>query len=223
MLDVLREQRQKHKKLRMVFTGSIGLHHVFSDIQQADYAISAVNDMRLVEVPPLDREDAAELANRLLRGERLEHTEGASEKIADSVESVPYYIHHIVSSLADRGKRVTDASIEEAVTRALDDANDPWHLRHFKVRLRPYYGDRENLARAILTILAEEPLDLERLTDRLRATFQPKTDREKDTLDSGLGSFLELLERDHYLKRNEARAFAFRFDLIRRWWQLGRG
>jgi len=34
---------------------------------------------------------------------------------------------------------------------------------------------------------------------------------------------LSLLERDHYLKRNEDGCFRFRFPLIRRWWKINRG
>jgi hypothetical protein len=34
---------------------------------------------------------------------------------------------------------------------------------------------------------------------------------------------LSLLERDHYLKRDEDGRFRFQFPLIRRWWKINRG
>jgi hypothetical protein len=34
---------------------------------------------------------------------------------------------------------------------------------------------------------------------------------------------LSLMERDHYLKRNEDGRYCFRFPLIRRWWIINRG
>lgn len=36
-------------------------------------------------------------------------------------------------------------------------------------------------------------------------------------------SLLSLMERDHYLKREEDGFYQFRFPLIRRWWKLNRG
>ncbi len=52
VLDTLRSLRQTHSDFRMVFTGSIGLHHVLSTLNDADLATAPVNDMRPIEVPP---------------------------------------------------------------------------------------------------------------------------------------------------------------------------
>ena len=50
VLDTLRSLRQMSgnqspSKLRMVFTGSIGLHHVISSLKQAGYANAPTNDL----------------------------------------------------------------------------------------------------------------------------------------------------------------------------------
>ena len=45
VLDLLRALRQTHAGLRMVITGSIGLHHVLSSLKDKNYANSPTNDM----------------------------------------------------------------------------------------------------------------------------------------------------------------------------------
>jgi hypothetical protein len=67
VLDVLRALRQGCTEFRMVLTGSIGLHHVLAGLREADYKNEPLNDMYQVEVLPLARDDAEELARRLVQ------------------------------------------------------------------------------------------------------------------------------------------------------------
>lgn len=53
ILDLLRSLRQEHPGLRMVFTGSIGLHSVITSLRKLGYANAPTNDMHTVDVPPL--------------------------------------------------------------------------------------------------------------------------------------------------------------------------
>lgn len=56
ILDVLRALRQQpNSRLRMVLTGSIGLHHVVSMLRQKGDPNSPINDMRRIEVGIEDR------------------------------------------------------------------------------------------------------------------------------------------------------------------------
>src|SRR5262249_12770071 len=71
MLDVLRSLRQMHSDLRMVFTGSVGLHNVITSLKRAGYANDPTNDMDTIDVPPLSPAAAQELVGRLLEGEGL--------------------------------------------------------------------------------------------------------------------------------------------------------
>ncbi len=229
LLDVLRGQRQRHGNLRMVYTGSIGLHHIVSGLHAEGYASSPVNDLRTVEVPPLDPPDATALAKALLQGEELatDRCDEVAEVIARLVDGVPFYIHHVVASLADRGQAVTVELAEAVVARALTDAQDPLKLEYFRSRLRQYYGDRAGLVRAILDQLAEsDPLDLGELHDRLKVGFHPDNEVSRRIVDGDrekLRTLVKLMQRDHYLRREESGAYAFRVDVIRRWWRLELG
>ena len=227
LLDVLRAQRQNFKNLRMVFTGSIGLHHVITGMHEGGYAASAVNDMRQVEVPPLEIANAAALALELFKGEgfEVERAEESASLIAELVEGVPYYVHHVVASLADQHRKVTVEMVKNTVLNAIIDANDPWNLDHYRDRLADYYGERAGLVTVILDVLTEAPLSLRGLHERLRVSV-PANDKSaqailKEDLEK-LRALIRLMQRDHYLQRTEAGKLDFRFALIRRWWMKAR-
>lgn len=227
LLDTLRGLRQTHATLRLVYTGSIGLHHVVAGLLDEGYVHSPLNDMRTVEIPPLDAPEAARLAGELLCGEGLAAAAGTAERIAERVESVPYYIHHVVATLADRGRAVTPEAVDAVVAQALTEPQDPWNLEHYRSRLGEYYGERAGLARALLDVFAEtQLLDLNALHERLRADFRPDNDRTRRIVEGdreGLRALIKTMQRDHYVTQDEAGAYRMRFALIRRWWRLDLG
>ena len=71
VLDHLRWLRQTHSGLRMVITGSIGLHHVITSLKDKKYGNAPLNDTASIDVPPLAPGDAAKLAALLVEGEGL--------------------------------------------------------------------------------------------------------------------------------------------------------
>jgi hypothetical protein len=220
VLDTLRALRQTHPALRMIITGSIGLHHVLTSLKDKNYANSPVNDMARVEVTPLETEDAAELAALLIEGESLVSSDRAqaAAAIASEADHFPFYIHHIVRTLKIGGRRAEPPDIMQAVTSQLIDSNDPWELQHYRERIPVYYGNDAKVVIAILDELAvaRQKATVNDLLALLKATVV-FDDRER------LVRLLTLMERDHYLRRDEDGAFSFRFPLIRRWWKINRG
>lgn len=229
LLDLLRSMRQTHSQLRMIYTGSIGLHHVVTSLHDEGYTHAPTNDMLAIEVPPLELQDAITLTLALLKGEGLssEHDQDSAELIAKLVEGVPYYIHHVVARLADANQSPTSTSIEEVVTQGLIDPSDPWNLEHYRVRLSEYYGDRAGLARGILNIFAEnKPMDLDDLREQLKIGFQPNNEASRRIVEGDrepLRRLIKLMQRDHYLTQDTKGRYGFRFNLIRRWWRLDLG
>ena len=232
VLDLLRSLRQTHADLRMVFSGSIGLHHVKTTLREAGHINAAVNDMLTVEVPPLDAEDAQQLCKQLLRGEGLpcEDIDTVAEIIASSVDNIPFYIHHVVSTLRYSGYLVTEQLARKVVSQALVDPVDTWHLEHYQSRLAEYYG-KDNLV-VVLSLLdeiarTEGAITKRELRSRLSSTHspteQPAFHRVLFEKPDELDRFLRLFERDHYVRRDASTgAYKFRFGLIRRWWRLNR-
>jgi hypothetical protein len=211
-LHLLRRLREQHPGLRMLCLGSVGFHHVVRAS-----ASGVLNDTDRDRLLPLSKEMAAYLARCLFIGSGLnvEEPEAVAAEIAQHTEGIPYYVHRVVEA-AERGGVVplTPGDAAHLVTAALPAPDDPWDLRHYRDRLRTYFGHEAQLAGAALDVIAQAggALDLDGVADRLNVNprFAP-IDREQ------LRDLLERLEDDHYLIRQGAtRRFAF--DLVRRAW-----
>ncbi|UJB69951.1 ATP-binding protein [Acaryochloris sp. 'Moss Beach'] len=169
ILDVLRSLRQTHSNLRMVFTGSIGLHNVLTTLKRAGYANDPTNDMKIVDVPPLEKADAEDLAQQLIVGEGLTvEQESTAQEIAKAADNLPFFIHHLVDHLVfEEGESVDIPSI---VKQYMLDPQDPWHLRYYRERIDTYYLNEDKaLALALLDALAlaSEPLSFDEIYNRV--------------------------------------------------------
>ncbi|MFB2837493.1 AAA family ATPase [Floridanema evergladense] len=219
VLDTLRSLRQTHSELRMVYTGSIGLHNVLTALKRAGYINRPTNDMKTVDVPPLSADDADELARRLLEGEGIQTEEPqlTSQAIANSVDGIPYFIHHIVDHLVAEDLEANPAIVDEIVNSYLIDPQDPWDLRYYRERINNYYTDEEKqLVLTLLDILAvtDQPLPFDELFNRLESQLV-NADREKTR------DVLTLIQQDHYIYL-QPNGYYFRFSVIQRWWKKQR-
>jgi hypothetical protein len=221
LLDMLRSFRQMHPGLRMVFTGSIGIHNVITALKRRGYANDPTNDMHTEDVPPLSSEDAQRLARLLLKGEKIKTVDvnGTARAIADAVDGIPYYIHHVVSQMRDRDIVESDATVREIVNTCLTDPLDRWHMSHYQNRISTYYTSEERpFALGILDAMAvsDEPLMFDEVFNRFKSRVV--------TEDSEMARhILMLLQRDHYVIQQTDGKYSFRFPLIQRWWRLHRG
>ena len=219
VLDVLRALRQDNNELRMVITGSIGLHHVLGTLKKAGYANSPTNDMFEIDVGPLTHAHAVELASKLISGEHLDCPDptGTADAIAREADGFPFYIHHIVKALRLAGDPVGPKTVVEMVNAQISDDRDPWELQHYEQRIGTYYGNDAAVVTRILDDLALRtgPVAIDELLAALKNVSQ-FDDREK------LLSLMRLLVQDHYLSRDSTGTYEFRFPLIKRWWKLHR-
>ena len=220
VLDTLRALRQTHPKVRMVYTGSIGLHNVITSLKRAGYANDPINDMDVKDLPPLLPKDAQELVRCLLEGERIqtEDLQATVQAIANLVDNVPYYIHQVVARLAEADYLVNEALIGEIVEDYLTDYQDAWHMIHYRERMNKYYTDEERpFALNLLDILsvADQPLAFNDIFNKLKSHLATE-DKEM------VREVLVLLQRDHYVVRERDGKYRFNLPLIQRWWQLHR-
>ena len=95
IMDTLRALRKEQKGLRMVFTGSIGLHHVLKTLTNETYASESVNDMDKIALLPLSKESAQEMVKFHLNKECPSHHTGSEiliKSIAQQCDGIPFYI-----------------------------------------------------------------------------------------------------------------------------------
>lgn len=216
VLDVLRSLGQDHDRIRLLLTGSIGLHHILSELKQHGYNNSPLNRMELVQPGPLAEVDAITLADDLLQGDGIKCDERAecARVIAEAVGCVSFYVHKLISRLP-RNSAVTPQSIQAVLHREITSDNNDWDLQHYRERLTPYYGKDEPIALEVLDSLAvTDTMPFQAIRREVAARL--KVDDER------LRSLLGLLCRDHYLVRTEDNHYRFYLGLIRRWWRLSR-
>jgi hypothetical protein len=221
VLDLLRALRHKYPALRVIYTGSIGLHHVIGRLKRAGYANDPTNDMLQLEVPPLAEQDAVDLARALLAGAeiRTEHPFAMARVIALAVDCFPYYIHYLVQEMQWEEGKATSATVEKIVNRLLTHDQDPLHFHHYEERIDTYYSEADRpLVLAILDAFAGAagPLTLAEAFNLVKARVVTE---EKDSI----RRLLDQLRRDHYLHQLEDGRYQFRFNIVKRWWQLHRG
>jgi hypothetical protein len=218
VLDLLRALRESHGSVRMVFSGSLGLHHVVDGLRSHGGMWAPTHDMLMVDLPPLLENDASYLAGELLRNESVDcdDIDKVGIAIALEVDSAPYYVHHTVHQLltrqrAGRCARVDTKLVHQVVSEALRNPLDPWQLQHYIDRIESYYGDDANVVKAVLDVVAASPtpLTLEAIYSRLGAHVEaPPLEQFRDVL--------ILLCKDHYLAGGPE--YAFSLNLIRRAW-----
>jgi hypothetical protein len=206
----------------MVFTGSVGLHQVLKNLRKSGYANDPTNDMRTVEVLPLNPTDGTTLARLLVEGESLSCLGSNLEcagVIARAAGHFPFYIHSLVARLASAGGRVGEEAIERSLKSLLTDPNDPAHFRYYRERIQTYYSPAEEaIALAALDSLCDvtEPLKFDELLNLIRHQItNAGSEQARDVMN--------LLGRDHYVKRSDDGRWEFRYEIVRRWWQIERG
>jgi hypothetical protein len=221
VLDTLRSIRQTYPNVRMVFTGSIGLHHIIASLKKAGYTSEPTNDMYPLDVPPLSEADATDLALSLLEGENIStpNSQETALAIAQAVNCIPFYINHLILKLKLQKGNVEPTIITEVINDSLLDPLNPWKMDHYQDRINNYYhNEQRSYAFNLLDILSKskESLLFDELLNRLRL--------ESATQDKEIARVvLRLLERDYYLVRQRDLKYCFRYPLIKSYWNILRG
>jgi len=222
MLDALRSLRQRHNRLRMVFTGSIGLHLVVKALRLDNYANAPTNDMRIVEVCPLDEADGISLAAQLIEGEGIElpASPALARAVSEAAGQIPYYIHSLIAQMSGSKVLVTGTTVQEHLNSLICNPNDPAHFRYYRERLDVYYASAEReIALAALDALAraDQPQAFDALLNLIRHSLPESTSES-------VRNTLTLLAKDHYISRPAAaQGYSFRYPIVRQWWKFERG
>lgn len=218
ILDTLRSLRQTYPQVRMVFTGSIGLHHVVKKLRQAGYSNDPTNDIYTIDVPPLSSSDANELTIRLIKGAKIKtnNIEIIAQDIAESVSCIPFYIHHLISELKYIDNVIDKTTVEKTINELLKRPSNPLKMEHSLERINDYYTDEQKkYALEILNILAvEEDLSFNELWNRI--ALNPNISDEEMAR-----SVLRLLLKDNYLIQND-KVFKFSRDVFKKYWKFVR-
>lgn len=230
ILDTLRALRQTHENLRMVYTGSIGIHHVLQVLKQQTSS-EPINDLLTIELVPIAELDAIDMAKSLFATEGLqsEELDRVVKSLIQQCDYIPFYIEKVIFKIACEMIAVTIELIDRVIEETIVSADDTLQMEHFKSRLNDYYRGvviadeltkiaHADIAKELLNSLAiaSAPLSIDDCFQHIKS-FYPLEDR------TTIVELLNSLAKDFYIFRDTKGGYVFKYTLIQRWWLMSEG
>lgn len=225
ILNLLHTLRSEYPRVRMILTGSVGLHHILNKLRQNGFNNPVNNDMDVLSVTPLAEIDAVDLARSLLESRSIQCQDIATiaNAIALKVDNIPYYIDGVIKRFRyhPQDLPIDTDTIDREIQLLLVDADNTLHLAHYLDRIANYYGAVDSeLVRSILDIVADEEQSIS--TKDIIKIVQNSS--QTPISEQMIRNLLKLLEQDHYLAKDSIDLkYKFCYSLIRRYWQCQRG
>ena len=205
----LRNARQKYRKLRWLYTGSIGLDAV----SRREDMEGALLDLEIFSLKPFSRETAAGYLQVLATDAGFVLAEDAIECLLDGLGWLsPYYLEKLADQSFARNKqgKVDITAAEQALEAML------------ALESRPYWAAwREHLTK---NFIDPERTKLFQVLDLIASNGPEPVSRDSlmailGDAPADLARWLDTLEADGYLAADaERQGFWFRMELLRRWW-----
>jgi len=228
IMDTLRALMGEIDNLRFVYTGSIGLHHVISEIA-GDLASQPTNDMDTIPLDPLTEKYAREMTESYLEKELVEYTDSAIiNVICNECDCVPFYMEKVIKKLSLLDEVTVDITKKE-IAKIIIDANNELEMEHFRERLSKYYTGivkdtngneikKSSIAKELLNFMAisDESKSIDECHGYLKSVYS----LENRDLTIKL---LDFLAKDYYIQKDLDNKYSFCFTLIRRWWIMAEG
>lgn len=208
-LRYLRQREGIVDKLRVVFTGSVGLAGLASGVG----ASAELNDLVTHELRGLAEPDGMGLFESEVNARGVDCTDGASREAHRVAGGSPHWIKQIAAKIPSRRETPVD---EAAIAAAIEDLLSP-RMRHLfedegNAHLHRRHGARAPMLKAMLSAASASDAGVPRstlITAGLRAGLENRGDAER--------ALMQLAD-EFYLNLTEDR-FAFQNPLFRRWWE----
>ena len=206
ILQTLRALRQRTTRVRWIVTGSVGFHHV---LRKTNMTQGVLNDLESLPLGPLPRDEADELARRLLLGVGQEPLDDVVNELIAVSGGIPFLLHKLVGALAQRCYTAFSPSdVRECFENFIDDPDEFRWFEHYLTRVTPHYGEHAQVADQIL-----------------RQTLSQTNEwTPVDSLTQGeeFSDVLEDLIKDHYLERR-GRSVRWRYPALQYIWARKKG
>lgn len=204
-LHTNRGLRQKAKPgIRFIYTGSIGLPNIARKLN----ATSAINDLSIVEIPPLTREEGRDMSGQIFATHGVNVPATCIDYMLDKIEwLMPFFIQLVIQMIIDEvesesGRTVSTALIDKVLIKAANHRNNIYFENYYSRLDKTLPADESLTAREILSEIARKG------SQEARAFQQDNAP-----------SVLEILEFDGYIHLDEAKIYRFNSPILRMWWE----
>ncbi len=203
-LHTNRSIRQRAKSgIQFIYTGSIGLPNIARKLN----ATATINDLNIVEVPPLSEKEALKFTMQLLRNYNVPFVNGSLKHMLDRLSwLIPFFIQLVVQMLIDEyestGRAVTKELVDEVLEKASNHRNNIYFENYYSRLDKSLTPAESSLAKEILLKIATE--------DRVAPdAFNGMEDASR---------ILEILEFDGYINSHQD-VFVFNSPILQLWWK----
>jgi uncharacterized protein len=211
-LRLNREQRQQaNANIRFVYTGSIGLPAVVKKLTST----SVINDLNVIDIPPLSPEEATELIVRLFDSYKVVYKPEIIDYLLNSIKwLIPFHIQLAVQELIDvyetNNIPLGIGDVDKAFAQLLNVRNDIY-FEHYYLRLKDAFPEKQcHFALQFLDKLSE--------VDTLKIEDVNAIAHKLDVIND-VETVLEALAYDGYIHfDNFAKAYRFNSYLLQKWW-----
>jgi DNA-binding MarR family transcriptional regulator len=211
-LQVCRTHRQNpNSKIQFVLTGSIGLPVIVRSMGKMDL----INDLNVIEVPPLDESEALLMATVLLNTYRVKYNKAAISHLLKRIHwLIPFHIQLAVQEIIDlyelKKKEISNIEVDEAFERVAHYRNDTYFDSfHSRISER-FQGNEYKFVIQLLNYLSNHD-DIS--TQNLQEL----------TLEFGIGmnlnAILDSLVYDGYINNHiSPNYYRFNSSILKLWW-----
>lgn len=206
----LRQDPAMQGRLQFVYAGSIGLENIVGRINH----VNLIADLAPIAVPPLTRQEAEALRDKIFDGSGITLEKVAFEHLLAVIEWwIPYYFQIILDEaykiIAEQGSAViTKDVIDGAVRNALKQRI---YFKHWFTRLRmAYKGNEFSFIKEVLNTISEKK------TVPSSVIFDCAV---KHGCEEACTDLMNALKYDGYINNSDnAKEYRFNSSLLREWW-----
>ena len=211
-LRLNREQRQQaNPNVRFIYTGSIGLPAVVKKLTST----SVINDLNVIDIPPLSPEEANELIVRLFESYKVQYNSGIIDYLLSTIKwLIPFHIQLAVQELIDvyetTNTPLSNSDVDKAFAQLLNVRNDIY-FEHYYLRLKLAFPENQHqFALTLLDKISDEDTLSQDLVMDLAQKMNVVNEQE---------SVVEALVYDGYIHFDTfAKAYRFNSYLLQKWW-----
>ena len=202
-LHTNRSIRQRAKRgIQFIYTGSIGLPNIARKLD----ATATINDLNVVEVPPLTQAEANAFTIKLLKSYKVKYQRGVISYMLLKLKwLMPFFIQLVVQMLIDEfesnGEEITKELVDKVFDKASNHRNNIYFENYYSRLDKSLMKEECSLAKQILSQIAIKnslPLD----------AFKPLRN---------YAAILEILEFDGYINSNND-CYSFNSPILQNWW-----
>ncbi|MEM1322599.1 MAG: ATP-binding protein [Bacteroidota bacterium] len=196
-------RQEANQGIQFIYTGSIGLASIASKLN----ATAALNDLNVLEIPPLSTAEARRFTARLLKAYNVKFEDGSIDYLLSKLQwLMPFFIQLVVQVLIDeyetRRKTIDQKFIDQAIEKSSTHRNHLYFVNYYTRLEKSLPPEEAKVAKKILLEIAnktEVPLD----------AFEEHPHSRR---------ILEMLILDGYINNNQ-NAYRFNSPILRDWWK----